>query len=149
MLKHARTTIISILFASSLSIGGTLTAAGASNLPDPMKAGFAEKLYRLDCGHSLANDESVWTPGENVGKSIEFSSTCWLLKRGSEWLLWDTGVPESALNDPRGWSTLPKLIVYHLDKTLTSQLAEIGLKTSDVTYVPYSLVTGMDYNFNN
>ena len=142
MLKHARTTIISILFASSLSIGGTLTAAGASNLPDPMKAGFAEKLYRLDCGHSLANDESVWTPGENVGKSIEFSSTCWLLKRGSEWLLWDTGVPESALNDPRGWSTLPKLIVYHLDKTLTSQLAEIGLKTSDVTYVAVSHTHG-------
>ena len=142
MLKHARTTIISIVFASSLSIGGTLTAAGASNLPDPMKAGFAEKLYRLDCGHSLANDESVWTPGDNVGKSIEFSSTCWLLKRGSEWLLWDTGVPESALNDPRGWSTLPKLIVYHLDKTLTSQLAEIGLKTSDVTYVAVSHTHG-------
>ena len=142
MLKHARTTIISILFASSLSIGGTLTAAGASNLPDPMKAGFAEKLYRLDCGRSLANDESVWTPGENVGKSIEFSSTCWLLKRGSEWLLWDTGVPESALNDPRGWSTLPKLIVYRLDKTLTSQLAEIGLKTSDVTYVAVSHTHG-------
>jgi N-acyl homoserine lactone hydrolase len=142
MLKHARTTIISILFASSLSIGGTLTAAGASNLPDPMKAGFAEKLYRLDCGHSLANDESVWTPGENVGKSIEFSSTCWLLKRGSEWLLWDTGVPESALNNPRGWSTLPKLIVYRLDKTLTSQLAEIGLKTSDVTYVAVSHTHG-------
>ena len=142
MLKRARTTIISILFASSLSIGGTPTAAGASNLPDPMKGGFAEKLYRLDCGHSLANDESVWTPGENVGKSIEFSSTCWLLKRGSEWLLWDTGVPESALNDPRGWSTLPKLIVYHLDKTLTSQLAEIGLKTSDVTYVAVSHTHG-------
>jgi N-acyl homoserine lactone hydrolase len=59
MPKHARTTIISILVASSLSIGGALTAAGASKLPGPTKAGFAEKLYRLDCGHSLANDESV------------------------------------------------------------------------------------------
>jgi N-acyl homoserine lactone hydrolase len=142
MLKHARTTIISILFAASLSIGGTPTAAGASKLPDPAKAGFAEKLYRLDCGHSLANDESVWTPGENVGRSIEFSSTCWLIKRGSEWVLWDTGVPESALNDPKGWSTLPKLIVYHLDKTITGQLAEIGLKTSDVTYVAVSHTHG-------
>jgi hypothetical protein len=81
------------------------------------------------------NDESVWTPGENVARSIEFSSTCWLIKRGSQWLLWDTGVPESALNDPKGWSTLPKLIVYHLDKALTDQLAEIGLNTSDITYV--------------
>jgi glyoxylase-like metal-dependent hydrolase (beta-lactamase superfamily II) len=142
MLKHARTTITSILVASSLSVGGAPIAAGASKLPDPTKAGFAEKVYRLDCGHSLANDESVWTPGENVGRSIEFSSTCWLIKRGSEWVLWDTGVPQATLNDPKGWSTLPKLIVYHLDKTITGQLAEIGLKTGDITYVALSHTHG-------
>ena len=116
--------------------------AGASQLPDPNNASVAEKLYRLDCGHSLANDESVWTPGENVGRDIEFSSTCWLIKHGSEWLLWDTGVPESSLNDPRGWSTLPKLIVYHLDKSLTDQLAEIGLKPGDIGRVAISHTHG-------
>ena len=113
----------------------SIEAANAYKLPDPIKAGVAEKLFRLDCGRSLANDESVWTPGENVGRSIEFSSTCWLIKHGNEWLLWDAGVPESAHNDPRGWSTLPKLIVYHLDKTLTDQLAEIGLKPRDIALV--------------
>ena len=113
-----------------------------SSLPDPTRASFADKLYRLDGGHSLANDESVWTPGENVGKSIEFSSTCWLIEHGNEWLLWDTGVPELALNDPKGWSTLPKLIVYHLDKTITAQLAEIELKTTDITYVAISHTHG-------
>ena len=96
----------------------------------------------MDCGHSLANDESVWTPGENVGRNIEFSSTCWLIKHGSEWLLWDTGVPEATLNDPRGWSTLPKLIVYHLDKSLTDQLAEIGLKPGDIGRVAISHTHG-------
>jgi N-acyl homoserine lactone hydrolase len=142
MLKHTRTAILSILAASLLLLDVTLAATADSRLPDATRAGFAEKLYRLDCGHSLANDESVWTPGENVGRSIEFSSTCWLIKRGSKSLLWDTGVPESALNDPKGWSTLPKLIVYHLDKTLTDQLAEIGLKTSDITYVALSHTHG-------
>ncbi len=142
MLKHARTAILSILVASLPLIAGTVTATADSKLPDATTAGFAEKLYRLDCGHSLANDESVWTPGENVGRSIEFSSTCWLIKRGSEWLLWDTGVPESALNNPKGWSTLPKLIVYHLDKTITGQLADIGLKASDITYVALSHTHG-------
>ena len=34
------------------------------------------------------------------------------------------------------------MIVYRLDKTLTSQLAEIGLKTSDVTYVAVSHTHG-------
>jgi len=142
MRKHTRTAIKSILVASSLSIGSTRAATANSKLPDPATAGFAEKLYRLDCGHSLANDESVWTPGENVGRSIEFSSTCWLIKRGSEWVLWDTGVPQATLNDPKGWSTLPKLIIYHLDKTITDQLAEIGLKTSYVTYVALSHTHG-------
>jgi N-acyl homoserine lactone hydrolase len=142
MIKYTRTVIISILLASSFSIGSTRTATADPKLPDPATARFAEKLYRLDCGHSLANDESVWTPGENVGKSIEFSSTCWLIKRGSQWVLWDTGVPQSSLNDPKGWSTLPKLIVYHLDKTITGQLAEIGLKISDITYVVLSHTHG-------
>ena len=125
-----------------MSLDSTLTATASSKLPDPTTAGFADKLYRLDGGHSLANDESVWTPGENVGRSIQFSSTCWLIQRGNQWLLWDTGVPESALNDPKGWSTLPKLIVYHLDRSITGQLAEIGLKTSDITYVAISHTHG-------
>ena len=109
--------------------GGGAPAVNADcKLPDPNKAGVAEKLFRLDCGRSVANHESVWTPGKNVGRQIEFSSTCWLIKHGDEWLLWDTGVPESAHSDPRGWSTIPTLIVYHLDKTLTDQFAEVGLR---------------------
>jgi glyoxylase-like metal-dependent hydrolase (beta-lactamase superfamily II) len=142
MLKQTKVAVSSILLAFSLMMEGAPGAGAASKLPDPIKAGVAEKLFRLDCGHSLANDESVWTPGENVGRSIEFSSTCWLIKHGSEWLLWDTGVPESALNDPRGWSTLPKLIVYHLDKSLTDQLAEIGLKPRDIGRVAISHTHG-------
>lgn len=101
-----------------------------------------DRLYRVDCGHSLANDESVWTPGENKGKSIEFSSTCYLIQHGGEYIMWDTGVPESAIGDPNGWSTLPKLIVYHLDKTISSQLAEIGLKPADIDYVVVSHTHG-------
>jgi N-acyl homoserine lactone hydrolase len=142
MLRQTKVAVSFVLVAFSLMMEGTRDANAGSKLPDPIKAGVAEKLFRLDCGRSLANDESVWTPGENAGRSIEFSSTCWLIKHGSEWLLWDTGVPESALNDPRGWSTLPKLIVYHLDKTLTDQLAEIGLKPRDIARVAISHTHG-------
>ena len=142
MLRRTKVAVSFVLVAFSLLTGGASDANADSKLPDPIKAGVAEKLFRLDCGHSLANDESVWTPGENVGRSIEFSSTCWLIKHGSEWLLWDTGVPESALNDPRGWSTLPKLIVYHLDRTLTDQLAEIGLRPRDIARVAISHTHG-------
>lgn len=142
MLKHTRTVILSLLAIASLLLAGAPAATADSRLPDATRAGFADRLYRLDCGHSVANDESVWTPGENVGRSIQFSSTCWLIQRRNEWLLWDTGVPQSTLNDPKGWSTLPKLIVYHLDKSITDQLAAIGLKTTDITYVALSHTHG-------
>lgn len=138
MLRQTKVAVSFVLLSFSL----TPDANAGSKLPDAIKAGVAEKLFRLDCGRSLANDESVWTPGENVGRSIEFSSTCWLIKHGSEWLLWDTGVPEAAHNDPRGWSTLPKLIVYHLDRTLTDQLSEIGLKPRDIARVAISHTHG-------
>jgi glyoxylase-like metal-dependent hydrolase (beta-lactamase superfamily II) len=142
MLKEAKIAVSFVLVAFALMMDGAPDASADSKLPDPITAGVAEKLFRLDCGRSVANDESVWTPGENVGRRIEFSSTCWLVKHGSEWLLWDTGVPEAAHNDPLGWSTLPKLIVYHLDKTLTDQLAEIGLKPGDITHVAISHTHG-------
>jgi N-acyl homoserine lactone hydrolase len=139
---HRRVARPSVTLTLLAILAGTGGAQARSELPDPIHADVAEKLYRLDCGHSLANDESVWTPGENAGRDIEFSSTCWLIKHGSAWMLWDTGVPESTLGDPRGWSTLPKLIVYHLDKSLSDQLAEIGLKPSDIGRVAISHTHG-------
>ena len=140
MSRHTRLAVSFITFF--LILGTTRGAKARSQLPDRINAGVAEKLYRLDCGRSLANDESVWTPGENVGRNIEFSSTCWLINHGSDWLLWDTGVPESSLGDPLGWSTLPKLIVYHLDKSLTDQLAEIGVKPGEIGRVAISHTHG-------
>jgi N-acyl homoserine lactone hydrolase len=58
------------MLALMLMTQGTADANARFKLPDPINAGVTEKLYRLDCGHSLANDESVWTPGENGGRSI-------------------------------------------------------------------------------
>jgi N-acyl homoserine lactone hydrolase len=142
MLREARVAAAFVLVGFALLMEDSPGANADGQLPDPIKGGVAEKLFRLDCGRSVANDESVWTPGENVGRRIEFSSTCWLMRHGSEWLLWDTGVPETAHNDPKGWSTIPTLIVYHLDTTLTDQLAEIGLKPSDISRVAISHTHG-------
>ena len=119
-----------------------VATATASPNATPTNAETVDRLYRLDCGRSVANDESVWTPGENVGKSIEFSSTCYLIRHGKDVLMWDTGVPERTIGDPKGWSTLPNLIVYHLDKTVSSQLAEIGLSPNDVNYLLVSHTHG-------
>jgi N-acyl homoserine lactone hydrolase len=135
-------TAVTLMVPLMLMLQGARDANASPTLPHRDNAGIAERLYRLDCGHSLANDESAWTPGQNAGRGIEFSSTCWLIKHGTEWVLWDTGVPEASLNDPKGWSTLPKLIVYHLDRSLTDQLAQIGLKCGDIGRVAISHTHG-------
>jgi N-acyl homoserine lactone hydrolase len=70
MLGQTKVAVSFVLVAFSLMMEGTPDANAGSKLPDPIKAGVAEKLFRLDCGRSLANDESVWTPGENAGRSI-------------------------------------------------------------------------------
>ena len=41
-----------------------------------------ERLYVMDCGHNAATDQARWSPGVNVGKPIELSDTCYLIKHG-------------------------------------------------------------------
>ena len=50
MLSHAKVALSFVLVAFSLMMAGTLDANAGSKLPDPIKAGVAEKLFRLDCG---------------------------------------------------------------------------------------------------
>src|SRR5215469_5469484 len=53
MLIQAKVAVMFVLVAFSLMMGIPDATAG-SQLPDPIKAGVAEKLFRLDCGRSLA-----------------------------------------------------------------------------------------------
>jgi len=64
----------------------------------------ADRLYVMDCGHNSAKDQSRWSPGVNVGKPIELSDMCVLIKHRGQWLLWDTGYPDGS---PTGRSTHP------------------------------------------
>src|SRR5262249_16782379 len=54
-----------------------------------------ERLYVLDCGENIGKDQSRWSPGVNVGKAIEFSDNCYLIRHDRGLLLWDTGIPDS------------------------------------------------------
>ena len=82
-------------------------------------------------------------PGENVGRSIQFSSTCWLIQHGSKWLLWDTGVCRIRAEQPQRLVDVTQIdACCPLDKTLTAQLATIGLKPDDIAYVALSHTHG-------
>src|SRR5262245_66285764 len=109
-----------------LSAVGTILA-----LPSLAAAQTAERLYVMDCGHNAAVDQSRWSPGVNVGKPIELSDNCYLVRHGSQWLLWDTGYPDAIIDKP---VTSPVGTATRT-KTLAAQLAEVGVKPADIGWV--------------
>src|SRR6266480_1889265 len=97
-----------------------------------------ERLYILDCGINQGKDQSRWSPGVNEGKPIEFSDNCYLIRHAKGVLLWDTGIADSVAAMPDGMVVANGAITYRRAKTLASQLAEIGVTPTDITYVAVS-----------
>ena len=52
-----------------------------------------DRLYVMDCGHNAATDQSRWSPGVNVGKPIELSDNCYLIRHGAEWCCGTPAIP--------------------------------------------------------
>ncbi|OAE97456.1 MBL fold metallo-hydrolase [Bradyrhizobium centrolobii] len=92
-----------------------------------------EKLYILNCGEGTAGDISRWSPGVNEGKSMDFVDSCYLIKHGQDWFLWDTGIPDAVAAMPNGLAPAdPKAVTWHRPKTLQAQLEQIGVKPADI-----------------
>ena len=118
-----------------------LCAASVAPAPSGAQSGI-ERLHVLDCGQNVGRDQSRWTPGVNEGKAIEFSDNCYLIRHAKGLLLWDTGVPDAVATMPDGMVVGGGAITYRRAKTLAAQLAELGVKPADVTYVAVSHTHG-------
>src|SRR6476620_11176114 len=92
-----------------------------------------ERLYVIECGQRTAPDVSPWTPGVNVGKPVDFVDTCYVIKHGYDWMVWDTGLPDAIFSQP---STDPN--AWRRSSTLAGELDKIGIKPGDVRYLAVS-----------
>ena len=120
-----------------------LLCAAPVAIPTPSGAqGGIERLYVLDCGQNIGRDQGRWSPGVNEGKPMEFSDNCYLIRHAKGLLLWDTGVPDAVAAMPDGMVVAGGAITYRRVKTLAAQLAEVGVKPADVTYVAVSHTHG-------
>ena len=98
-----------------------------------------DKLYIFNCGEGVAGDISRWSPGVNVGKSMDFVDSCYLIKHSQGWMLWDTGIPDTIAAMPKGQAPSdPRAIHWYKPKTLGSQLDAVGVKPSDIKYLAIS-----------
>src|SRR5207253_7285840 len=87
-----------------------------------------ERMYVLYCGEIALNDMGRFSPGFSGPGML--TDTCYLIKHAQGWLLWDTGLGDAVAAMPNGQPS--NAGVWRNTKTLVSQLAEIGLKPSDV-----------------
>src|ERR1700686_2959895 len=98
-----------------------------------------DKLYILNCGEGVAGDISRWSPGVNVGKSMDFVDNCYLMHHTQGWLLWDTGITDAIAAMPDGQAPVdPRMTHWRRPKTLASQLEALGVKPSEIKYVAIS-----------
>jgi N-acyl homoserine lactone hydrolase len=105
----------------------------------PSRRGNVDRLYVIDCGLAHAPDQSLWSPGVNVGVSIDLSDNCYLMHHTTAgYLLWDTGISDRVAALPEGSPGGEPGMTYHRTGTLLASLAALGVKPADVRYVVVS-----------
>jgi len=97
-----------------------------------------ERMYVISCGENRTTDLSLWSPGFNVGKSMEFSNYCYLIRHARGWMLWDTGNSDALAARPDGLTVLGGRLNIRMPRTLVSQLKEVGVEPADIKYLAMS-----------
>lgn len=93
------------------------------------------KMTRLDCGYMTLQDKAVMSDaGLYKGESLDIVMSCYLIRHGDDWLLWDAGLPKKYLAGPIVEGTFRT----GLDRTIVDQLKDLGLRPEDITYVAVS-----------
>jgi glyoxylase-like metal-dependent hydrolase (beta-lactamase superfamily II) len=90
-------------------------------------------LWRLDCGEiHVSNLDEYSDTFLYVGQQKTLTDSCYLIKDGAQYLLWDTGLPgelKGRTDKPEGLS---------LRALVRDQLAEIGVEPDEITFVGIS-----------
>jgi N-acyl homoserine lactone hydrolase len=120
------------LIALSLALAAT-TCVAQTPRPEPPKS---LRLYVLDCGRiNVANGDSMgFKPGQLATSNMV--TPCFLIVHPKGTLMWDTGeIPDKAFASGVKPQTQGAFVV---DRPLLPQLAAIGYKPADITYLALS-----------
>lgn len=117
----------------SAAIAALLLSTGQSQATGNTNA--VIELYRLDCGSIVVKNLDEFSDTYlYVGRSKTLTASCYLIRNGKQFLLWDTGL-DGAL---AGVSKDDGGYINSLNLRIVSQLAQIGVKPDDVTFVGLS-----------
>lgn len=99
-------------------------------------AAASPKLYAFDCGAIDLGDVAMFGLQPSETKVRELFVPCYVIEHGSERLLWDTGLPLNAAGRGRIALDDGGSVVY--ERSIVDQLAAMGIKPADITYVAFS-----------
>jgi len=112
---------------------GWFALAGMQPAPPPPPAGMA--LWRLDCGTVEIGDLDFFSDTFlYAGRKKTLTDSCYLIRHGDQYLLWDTGFPAAMA----GRTTAAGSMSVTVRATLVDQLARIGVTPAQVTFVGIS-----------
>ena len=118
-----------------------LTAAtalvSACGSTPPSRATGVQRMIVFYCGEAHIPDISPWSPGFNVGKPMDFSDNCYLIRHGDDWMLWDSGFADALVDTPAGVLGARNMRMMRT-RTLASQLAEVGVTPAQVKFIAFS-----------
>ena len=135
MKMHRAAIAVSGLFLV-LSGCGALTPDGAGGI---RKTGStADRIYVINCGENHAKDLSPWTTPADQGKPYVFSNNCYLIKHGSDWMLWDSGNSDRIAALPDGQPNPRGTLIQFMKKPLFDSLREMGVAPADIRYFAMS-----------
>ncbi len=90
----------------------------------------------LDCGKITISDlDAFSSAGDYAGQADEFTDTCYLINHPNGRLLWDLGLPTQLVGQP---PFTQQIFTVSVEKSITDQLAELGVVPSELTYVSIS-----------
>src|SRR4051794_27279194 len=95
------------------------------------------RLYVLDTGLIESSDFAMWSPNAEPGSYGEMSVRSYLVVHPGGTLLFDTGIDDAIAESTRGQRIAPS-IVFRVPRTLSSQLAEVGVSPDQVDYLGLS-----------
>jgi N-acyl homoserine lactone hydrolase len=117
-------TPFAILVALGLTACAQMPTPSAAPATPP--AGPEVSLSRLECGTGITNDVGRFSDTHAMdGVKIPFVFSCYLIQRGNEYMLWDTGHAMSA------GAVAPKV-------SLVDQLAQAQIKPEQIKYIGIS-----------
>ena len=115
------------LLAASLTLAAT-SAVTAQDAPDL-------EMWRLDCGTLEISDiESFSDAHLYDGVAMTLTVSCYLLRNGERYFLWDTGLSDALVGSPMTVSVYSMTV----ERSLLDQLGDIGLAAADIDMVGLS-----------